>query len=237
MKTVYKYIIAGAILGLLVLLTYKLFWPSPKVSTNNVANIIKLQQDTTIHVKDKHGSIHAESNVITDPNRNLVISMYKDSLDKLATELGIKEKQINQFGTINTELSERLVIATKFVDSSRSAIQVQGGDAYVTISGIVYTKEGTSYLDYSAKDTLNYVFFDKRQNIFQKLTQIPGQTFDVRSKNPKMYISNISSVIIPPAIDSHFKIGGYLGYGATLNTHTTTFTAGPQIGVGLLYKF
>lgn len=237
MKSLYK----NSLIVIIVIATIISLWfilkPKPVIPIKNVSHIVKLQHDTTVHITDLSGKKHAENTVITDPNREVVLAFYQDSIHKLAQQLRLKDNQINQFGTIVTSLNERLKAKVIVVDSTKNQLQIQAGDNYIKIFGIVKPKDSTSFLDYLAKDTLHYVFFNKKQNIFQKLTQIPEQKFDVMSSNPKMIISNVSSVIIPPAKPSRFKLGLYGGYGLQLNTKTNSITAGPQLGAGILYNF
>lgn len=237
MKTFYKYLIVVAVAGLLFLIAYKLFNKDDEVSTNNVAEIIKLQNEPTKHYTDKEGIQHATHAVVTDPNRNLVIAMYQDSLKTLANKLGIAESQITQFGQINTELKMRLKPEVIYVDSSKKQLQLKYKDPYLDLFGIVSAENKDSYIDYTGRDTLRYVFHNNKQNFIQKLFKTPGQTFDVYTRNKKVSIPNVSAVIIPPAADSHLKFGFYTGYGAQLNTTTNGVTFGPQIGAGLTYKF
>lgn len=237
MNPLYKKFVIIAIAIIAIISLYFLFKPKPVVPIGNVAHIVKLQHDTTTHIKDINGKTHAENSVITDPNRGLVIAMYQDSIHKLAQQLHLKDNQINQFGTIVTSLNEKLKANVVVIDSTKNELQVTAGDNYVKIFGIIKPKDSTSFLDYSANDTLHYVFFNKKQNIFQKLTKIPEQTFDVMSSNPKMKINNVSSVIIPPAKESKIKFGFYGGYGLQLNTKTNVITAGPELGIGIVYKF
>jgi hypothetical protein len=237
MKVFYRYLIVTAVAGLLFLVLYRIFHKDNTVSTNNVAKIIKLQNDTTSHYRDKDDFEHATRIVVTDPNRSLVIAMYEDSLKKLAEKLGIAQSQITQFGQITTELKGSVRPVVVYVDSSKKRLNISWKDPYLSLFGTVSAEDAGSFINYSSRDTLDYIFHNKRQNIFQKLFNTPDQTFDVASRNKRVFIPNISSVIIPPAPDSHIKIGMYAGYGAQMNTKTNGISLGPQIGAGLIYKF
>lgn len=210
------------------------FLPVPKVSVSDVKKVVAIQQAKPVIYKDKTGASHTEKPVITSPDPNVIKAMYQHRLDSLSALYAISQNEVHAFGDANVVLQGRITALLSKPDSNGRQ-EFDWSDKHLILNGDI--DKNTIAINYKYSDTLNYIFYDKHRGFIKKLFTDANQVLDASFKNPKMVISNMTNVIIPPAKDSRLKFGVYGGYGLTLNTSTSVVSSGVQIGAGLIYRF
>lgn len=220
---------------LLVLLTHRVISPE-KTTTNNVAKLIALQQDTSKQYVNKAGKPATIVKVVTDPNAALVRVFYKKQIDSLAKLHDTDAESIKGFGQIITELRGEVVAKTRYRDTSRRVVDFSWTDGYTKFDGSTTLSDTPrTRLKYGVMDTLSYAFFNKKRNLLQKIFKDPTQMFDVSSRNPAARFQNTKSVMVPENQKSPIKVGLYGGYGASY--YQQKVVLGPQVGAGVTYNF
>lgn len=177
---------------------------------------------------DENGKLHSKVEQL-EVDRDAYIRANEPKLDSIADELNIRKKQIKSLTNLITEIKGSIStkVDTEYVDTGRTKpiLTVRYKDAWMTLNGQMYG--GFFNATYSIKDSLQYVTYQKNGGF---LGLGKKKTFlDVKSANPNMKITNMSSVELTKVKDKRWSIGPYIGYGY----NGVKFT--PSIGIGLQY--
>ena len=204
-----KIIIPVLLVGALV---YTLFF-KPIKDQNNVANIISLENTPSDTVRDSKGQLHAQKEVIFVPTFSMAEALYKDRIDSLKKELGLRDAKIASLGTVTTETE-----TTFKPDIVRDTANLHYNIEYKTKwTNLTLSTDSSKWAKLITRDSLvfatikqPYGFLKMKERVF----------IDVKSANPDVRHIGVNYFQVEQPKNNKSKIGLGLGIGPGISFYS-----------------
>ncbi len=228
---VLKFIVPILLVGAFV---YTLMF-RPVKDQNNVANIISLDKVPSDTLRDDKGQLHAQKEVILVPTWSMAEALYKDKIDSLKKELGLKDEKILSMGTV-AMVTETNFKPSVVKDTVTQHIVLSYKNKWTDLNLTTDTSQLSRLI---TRDSLVFATIKQPYGLFKMKEKV---FIDVKSANPNVkHIGvNYFEVAQPKNNKSKFGFGIGVGPGISIYPEGGELKAKPSwvtIQGGIQYRF